>query len=159
MNTKFLEWFSPLSWAQKLGSIAASLAVVFGLAWWGWSALGRHFTDAQDAAYKKVETVALEAKKQREAVNDANSKKANDEKIKTLEALAADRVRLSAAYQRLQNDLRARATSETDLTACVQRARALDVVQQAVGGFANRVVQEADRHVADKIECTAKWTR
>lgn len=159
MITKLVDLFNPLSWAQKLASIAASLLIVFLLGWWGWWALGKHFTEKQDAEYARVEQVARAAKQQRDAVNDANTKKANDAKIKTLEAIAADAVRLRAANDRLQNDLRARATSETDLSACVQRARALDVVQQRVRGFAERVVTAADRHVADKVACTASWPK
>ena len=153
-----LTLFNPLSWLQKLGSIAASALVLFVLGWWGWSALGNHFTARQDAEYARVEAVAMANRLQREALNDANTKKAKDAKIKQLEVLAADAVRLRAANDRLQNDLRARAgESETDLSACIQRARALDVVQQRVRGFAERVVIAADRHVADKVACTASW--
>ena len=157
MIDKALALFNPLSWVQKLGSIAASALVLFLLGWWFWSALGNHFTEKQDAEYARVENVARLAKQQREAGNEAKTKKANDEKIKQLEVLAADAVRLRAANDRLQNDLRARAAAETDLAACVQRARALDHVQQAVRGFAERVVKSADRHVVDKVACTAAW--
>lgn len=157
MTDKLLALFNPLSWIQKLGSLAASLAVLFLLGWWFWSALGNHFTEKQDAEYARVENVARLARQQRDSVNAANATKANNEKIKRLEAVAADSKRLAAAYDRLQNDLRARAAAETDLAACVQRASALDVVQQAVGGFAQRVVSEADKHVADKVACTAAW--
>lgn len=157
MIDKLAALFSPLSVLQKLGSIAVSLLIVFLLGWWGWSALGNHFTEAQDAEYARVEDVGREAKRKRDAENDVKTKKANDAKIKTLEAIAADAVRLRSANDRLQNDLRARATSETDLSACVQRARSLDTVQHAVGDFARRVVTEADKHVADKIACTSAW--
>ena len=160
MIAKLVDLFNPLSWLQKLASIAASLLIVFLLGWWGWWALGKHFTEAQDAEYTRVENVARLKKLQRDAANEAKTKKANDAKLKTLEAIAADAVRLRAANDRLQNDLRARAgDSETDLSACVQRARALDVVQQRVRGFAERVVTAADRHVADKVACTASWPK
>lgn len=157
MIDKLLDLFSPLSWLQKLGSIAASALVLFLLGWWFWSALGNHFTEKQDAEYARVENVARLAKQQRDAGNEAKTKRANNEKIKQLEVLAADAVRLRAANERLQDHLRARAAAETDLSACVQRARALDVVQQRVRGFAERVVTAADRHVADKVACTAAW--
>ena len=156
---KLLDLFNPLSWVQKLASIAVSALVLAGLAWWGWSALGNHFTEKQEAEYKRVEQVAMANKLQREALNDANAKKAKDEKIKQLEVIAADAVRLRAANDRLQNDLRARAGDSTDLSACIQRARALNDVQQAVRGFAERVVKSADRHVADKVACTASWPK
>lgn len=154
---KLFDLVNPLSWAQKLAGIAVSLLLVFLLGWWFWSALGNHFTEAQDAEYAKVEAVAMQAKQQREAVNDAKTQKAKDEKIKKLEAVAADDRRVSAAYARLQNDLRTSRAAETELAACVQRAGALDLVQRTVGDFAVRVVKEADKHVADKIECTAAW--
>jgi hypothetical protein len=157
MIVQLLALFNPLSWLQKLASIAASLLIVFLLGWWFWSALGNHFTEKQDAEYARVEQVARAAKQQREAENEAKTKKAESEKIKQLEIIAADAVRLRAANKRLQNDLRAGATAETDLTACVQRARALDHVQQAVRGFAERVVTASDKHVADKVACTAQW--
>lgn len=156
---KLLDLFNPLKWWEKAVSIVTFVAVVFGLVWWGWSSLGNHFTEKQEAEYKRVEQVAMANKLQREALNDANAKKAKDEKIKQLEVLAADAVRLRAANDRMSNNLRASATTESDLSACVQRARALDQVQQAVRGFADRVVQAADRHVADKVACTAAWPK
>ena len=159
MIGSLLALFNPLSWLQKLGSIAVSVLVLFLLGWWGWSALGNHFTAKQNAEYARVEAVAMANKLQREALNDANTKKAKDEKIRQLEVIAADGLRLAAVYDRLQHDLRARAAAETDLAACVQRAHTLDRVQQAVGEFANRVVVEADRHVADKVACTTSWPK
>jgi hypothetical protein len=154
-----LALFNPLKWYEKIVSVVTTLAVLSGLVWWGWSALGNHFTEAQDAEYARVEQVARDAKQFRDSINEANTKKANDEKIKRLEAIAADSLLLAAAHDRLQNDLRARAAAETDIAACVQRARALDHVQQAVGDFAQRVVTAADRHVADKVACTAAWPK
>jgi hypothetical protein len=152
-----VDLINPLSWVEKLAGLAATLLLLGGAVWWGWSSLGDHFTKKQDAEYARVEAVSMANKLQREAANETKTKKAQSEKIKQLEIIAADAVRLRAANERLQNDLRAGATSETDLTACVQRARALDNVQQAVRGFTEKVVTVADKHVADKVACTAQW--
>lgn len=159
MIAKLLDLFNPLSWLQKLASITTALLLVFLLGWWFWSALGDHFTDAQNAEYAHVEIVTRAAKQQREALNEAATQKAKDAKIETLKAAAADNKRLSAAYSRLQDDLRASRASQAELPACLQRADSLDKVQRTVGEFAKRVVGEADKHVADKIECAASWPK
>ena len=152
-----LELFNPLSWVQKLASLAVAMLIVALGSWWAWSSLGHHFTKALEERYKTAETAGIEQAKKRKDLNEANAKKANDAKDQSLKTLAADRDRLMLANQRLRDSLRASTTEQTDLSACLQRSRALDDVQQAVRGFANRVVNEADKHVIDKVNCTAQW--
>lgn len=160
MIEKALALFNPLSWIQKLGSIAVSVLVLFLLGWWFWSALGNHFTEKQDAEYARVGAVATANKLQREALNDANTKKANDEKIKQLEAAAAGARLAADSAAGLRNDLRASENrAKTDLSACLQHARAASELFIAVDDFAGRVAKEADGHVADKVACTAAWPK
>lgn len=160
MIAKLVDLFNPLTVLQKLASIAVSLLIVLLLGWWGWWALGKHFTEKQDAEYARVEAVATANKLQREALNDANTKKAQDEKIKQLEAAAASARRAADSAAGLRDDLRASENrAKTELSACLQHARAVGGLFTAIDDFAGRLAQEADGHVADKIACTASWPK
>ena len=160
MIGNLLALFNPLKWYEKIVSVVTTLAVLSGLVWWGWSALGNHFTEKQDAEYARVEAVATANKLQREALNDANTKKAKDEKIKQLEAAAASARRAADSAAGLRDDLRASENrAKTDLITCLQHARAVGGLFTAIDDFAGRVAKEADGHVADKIACANSWPK
>lgn len=149
-----MKWLNPLNWsalALQIVGVALLLAALhFVVLPWYYA---REIKAETKAASVKANTAKLE----REAKNTDKTLKAKDAQIKTLQTIAADGKHIADANQRLQHSLRASEAAKTDLSACLQRADSLDTVQRAVSEFAGRVVQEADRHVADKVRCTAGW--
>ena len=135
-------------------------AVLVGLALW-------FFNDRIEAHYQKpliekhaaAEKESAQLKAKRESGNNQLIESAKDARIKKLETIAADGKRLTAADDRLRDSLRASAAARTETSACVQRADSLDAVQFAIRGFTQRVVQECDRHIADKEALTASWPK
>lgn len=148
-----MKWLNPLNWSalalQIIGTALLVLGLHFGLKW--------YYSKEIKAETKAASIKANSQKLEREAKNTHKTIKAKDAQIKTLQAIAADGKRVADADQRLQHSLRASEAAKTDLSACLQRADSLDTLQRAVGEFVGRVVQEADRHVADKVRCTAGW--
>ena len=149
-----MKWLNPLNWSalalQIVGTALLLASLHFIVLPWYYA---KEIKAETKAASEKADTAKLE----REARNTDKTIKAKDAQIKTLQSIAADGKRIANANQRLQHSLRASEASKTDLSACLQRADSLDTVQRAVSEFAGRVAQEADRHVADKVECTAAW--
>jgi hypothetical protein len=119
-------------------------AVLAGLALWFFNdRIEAHYqkplTEAHAAAAK--ESAQLNAKRQ--SGNNQRIESAKDARIKKLETIAAGGKRLADADDRLRDSLRA----------------TLDAVQLAIRGFTQRVVQECDRHIADKEAITAAWPK
>jgi|GEM_PF-5459655 len=149
-----MKWLNPLTWSaaalQIVGVVLLALGLHFVVLPWYYAGKKQ----------KAIEDAALKANTQRlarEAKNNDKTLKAKDAQIKALESIAADGMRLAAANDRLQHSLRASEAATTDLSACVQRANSLDSVQLAIRGFTQRLVQECDRHVADKEALKAAW--
>jgi hypothetical protein len=135
-------------------------AVLAGLALWFFNdRIEAHYqkplTEAHAAAAK--ESAQLNAKRQ--SGNNQRIESAKDARIKKLETIAAGGKRLADADDRLRDSLRASAAARAEISACVQRADTLDAVQLAIRGFTQRVVQECDRHIADKEAITAAWPK
>jgi hypothetical protein len=135
-----------------------ALAAVVAL-WWFNDRIEAHYQAPLIAKHEAAEKEAVQLKAKRESGNDKLIESAKDARIKKLETLGADALRVSAANDRLQNDLRASRAFETDLAACVQRANTLDTIQRTVGDFAGRVAKAADGHVIDKEALTAAWPK
>lgn len=151
-----MKWLNPWNWptlAMQIVSVIVLLGTLHFLVlpWY----YAKDLKEAQKAAQDKANAAKLE----RESQNKTRELKAKDEQIKTLETIAANGKRIAAANERLQHDLRASEASRTDLTACLQRADSIDIVQRAVIEFAGRIAQEADRHVADKVTCHSAWPK
>ena len=155
--SKLLELFNPLSWLQKAATIAIAVVLVWGGLWWFNSKIRDHYQAPLIAEYKAAADAAEAERLKREFVNKERVTDAKDAKIKSLEGLAANTMRVAAANERLQNDLRASAADKTDLAACQQRADTLDAVQRRISEFAQRVVKAADGHVIDLQACIAAW--
>jgi hypothetical protein len=149
-----MKWLNPLTWSAAALQIVGAVLLVLGLHYivapWYYA---KEIKAETKAASIKSENQRLE----REAKNNDKTLKAKDAQIKTLESIAADGKRLAAADDRLQHSLRAGEAATTDLSACLQRADSLDSVQLAIRGFTRRVVQECDRHIADKEALKAAW--
>jgi wobble nucleotide-excising tRNase len=149
-----MKWLNPSTWSAAALRIAGAVLLVIGL---HYIALPWYYAKEIKAETKAASIKSENQRLEREAKNNDKTLKAKDAQIKTLESIAADGKRLAAAADRLQHSLRASEAAKTELSACLQRADSLDSVQRAVGEFAGRVVQEADRHVSDKIACHATW--
>lgn len=149
-----MKWLNPLTWSAAALQIVGAVLLVLGLHFvvlpWYYA---KEIKTETKAASIKSENQRLE----REGKNKDKTLKAKNEQIKKLETIAADGKRLDAEYQRLQHSLRASEDAKTNLSACLQRADSLDTVQRAVSEFAGRVVQEADRHISDKVKLTESW--
>lgn len=151
-----MKWLNPWNWptlAMQIVSVIVLLAALhfFILPWY----YAKDLKEAQKTAQDKANVAKLE----RESQNKDLLLRAKNEQIKTLEKINADGKRIADANERLQHDLRASEAAGTDLATCLQRADTLDTVQHAVSDFAERVVQEADKQVADKIACTQAWPK
>lgn len=155
----FLKWLNPFEWSALAVRIVGALLLLGVLAWWLNSKLENHYTAEIKAETQAATDKATAAVTARQLDNEQNRTKALDAKVKKLEAVAANTKRVADADNRLSDALRASATAKTEISACVQRADTLDIVQQTIRGFAARVVQECDRHVADKVELTEAWAK
>ena len=149
-----MKWLNPFTWSALALQIAGVALLLLGL---HFVVLPWYYAKKIKAETKAASLKANTQKLEREAKNTDKTIKAKDAQIKTLQAIAADGKRVADANQRLQHSLRASEAAKTDLGACLQRADSLDTVQRAVSEFAGRVVQEADRHVADKVNLKAAW--
>lgn len=149
-----MKWLNPLTWSALALKIVGVALLLLGL---HFVVLPWYYAKEIKAETKAASVKADTQKLEREAKNTDRTIKAKDAQIKTLEIIAADGKRIADANQRLQHGLRASEAVKTDLGACLQRADSLDTVQRAVSEFAGRVAQEADRHVADKVECMTAW--
>lgn len=154
---KILEYFNPLTIIEKLITIAVTLLIAGALLWWFNDKIKDHYQAPLIAEYKAAADDAEKKRLERENLNKGKVTDAKDAKIKKLEKIIADRKRIDVADDRLQNSLRISAANDDELTACKQRADALDTVQLAVREFTKRVVQECDRHIADKEALKAAW--
>ena len=150
------KWLLPWNWGSLALRIAGTVLMLAALHFF---ILPWYYAKNKAEAQKKAADKANVAKLEREALNKDRTLRAQNERIKTLESIAVDSERIAAANERLQHSLRASEAARVDLSACLQRADTLDAVQQAISEFAGRVVQEADKHVADKIACTQAWPR
>jgi hypothetical protein len=155
--SKLLDLFNPLSWIEKAATVAIAVVMVVLTLWWFNSKIRDHYQAPLIAEHKKAADSEERERVKREFVNKERVTDAKDAKIKSLEGLAANTKRVIAANERLQNSLHPSATNDDELTACRQRADSLDSVQFAVREFAKRVVQECDRHIADKEALKAAW--
>lgn len=155
--SKILQYFNPLTIIEKLITISVILVIAAALVWWFNSKIRDHYQAPLIAQYKAAADSAERERLKREFINKERVTDAKDAKLKTLEKIISDRKRIDVADDRLQNSLRPSATNDDELTACRQRADALDSVQLAVREFAKRVVQECDRHIADKEALKAAW--
>jgi hypothetical protein len=144
---------------SKLVNGLVALLIAGAALWFFWDRFVTIIQKPLVEAHEAAEKEALQIKARRESSNDKLIESAKDARIKKLETLGADALRVSAANDRLQNDLRASRAFETDLTACVQRANTLDTIQRTVGDFAGRVAKAADGHVIDKEALTAAWPK
>lgn len=149
-----MKWLNPLTWSTLALQIAGTALLLAAL---HFVILPWYYTKEIKAETKVASDKGSIAKLEREVKNTDKTIKAKDAQIKTLETIAADGKRIADANQRLQHSLRASEAAKTDLSACLQRADTLDAVQRSVSEFAERVVQEADRHVTDKVRCTSGW--
>lgn len=144
---------------DRLVSVALTTVVAIGLVWFFDGKIRDYYQAPLIESYAEAQRLAKKQSETRATQNETRKLGAENAKIKQLEILAADAVRLRDADKRLQDSLRASAASETDLSACIRDARSLRDVQQAVRGFTERVVQEADKHVADKVACATAWPK
>lgn len=160
MIAKIISLINPLTLVQRLIGAAVGAVVLAGLLWWAYDHIGDTREAQVVARYAQAEALATNQNKQREADNLAKTQKAHDEKIKTLEINLAAAGRANAAGQRLRDALRAgEGAAQTDLAACVQRARALSGLLESSAELARRISKEADGHVADKVACAAAWPK
>jgi hypothetical protein len=156
---KLLDLFNPLSWVEKAATAAIAVVLVGGTLWWFNSKIRDHYQAPLIAQYKAAADSAEAERLKREFVNKERVTDAKDAKLKTLEKIIANRKRIDAADDGLRNSLRPVEANGDELAACRQRADALDSVQLAIREFTKRVVQECDRHIADKEALKAAWPK
>ena len=156
---KWLDLLNPLKWSTLALQIVGGALLFIALAWGGNWWLKDYYTSDMKAAQALATAKADAERLKREAQNNERRIKAKNAQIKTLETIAADGKRIDDANQRMQHNLRASEAARTELSACLQRADTLDTVQRSISEFAGRVVQEADKHVSDKIACHDAWSK
>lgn len=156
--SKLLDLFNPLSWIEKLITIAVGCLIIAGALWWFYDSIGDHFRAPLIAEYKAASDEAERNRLKREFVNKERVTDALTEKLKKLESNAASAKRAADAAVGLRDSIRAsEERAKTSLTACLQHASTLSGLFVAVDDFAGRVAIEADSHVADKIACHQAW--
>lgn len=157
---RLLKWLNPLNWGAMALETIGVVLLACGLGLYADYKLKQYYTADLKATVEAKQKEAEATRLQREAQNLKRTNEALDAKVKKLENIAANGKRIDAADDRLRDNLRAsEERAKFDLSACLQRADTLDAVQLAIRGFTKRVVQECDRHTADKEALTAAWPK
>lgn len=155
---KILQYFNPLTIIEKLITISVTLVIAAALVWWFNSKIRNHYQAPLIAQYKAAADAAERDRVKREFINTEKAYGAKNDKLKTLENNLAAASRATASALGLRDAIRASEDrAKTDLAACVQHSRALGELLNSGAELAGRIAAEADKHVADKVECTAAW--
>jgi methionine salvage enolase-phosphatase E1 len=152
-----MKWLNPLNWSALVLQIMGTVLLAIALVWFVDRNLDDYYTENLQAEIKAASDKAKAEAAVRDLSNEKRRNEALDAKVRKLEEIAANGKRVAAADDRLQDNLRASTAARTEISACVQRADTLDTVQLAIRGFTKRLVQECDRHVADKEALKAAW--
>jgi hypothetical protein len=153
----WLKWLNPLEWSAAALQLVGVVLLAIALVWFVDSKLDDYYTADLQVEVKAASDNAKAEATARDLANEKRRSEALDAKVRKLEEIAANGKRVAAADDRLRDSLRASTAARTEISACVQRTDTLDAVQLAIRGFTQRLVQECDRHVADKEALKAAW--
>jgi hypothetical protein len=157
---RLLDLFNPLSWIEKLITIAVGCLIIAGALWWFYDSIGDHFRAPLIAEYKAASDEAERNRLKREFVNKERVTDALTEKLKKLESNAASAKRAADAAIGLRDSIRASEDrAKTSLAACLQHANTLSGLFASIDDFAGSVAVAANGHAADAVACHNAWPK